>query len=197
MTIKQWYNFLNEQEYTVFDDASEMRISRKCKVENLHPDVNWKAIWPKCRHSSLNGDMSSFTFKLLHDLLPIEERLSKVLRNTAPACKLNCPGDIHADTEHVFFLCPATRQVGDWLLNKVLQSDPQASPSSILKLDIVGGTEIIWIVIFTLRMIWEKRTKGKPIKLENIIASMDCDLNILLKTKHEKLATQALNHIYN
>ena len=80
MSVKQWYTFLLEEDVTMdFDDQE--KILRKCRVEKMHVDVAWDVAWCNVRMPALSFTSKSFAWQLIHDLLPIEERLGKTLKN--------------------------------------------------------------------------------------------------------------------
>ena len=138
--------------------------------------------------------MTSFAFKLIHDLLPHEARLSRVLPNSSPVCKHGCPGDPIADKHHVFFHCRLTGQVGLWLLNIVRKSEPDISVSSIANLE-VTDEPVIWITTATLKILWDTRSKGKTAQIEDVHAQLMSDLKILQNTKYEKIASLSMIQI--
>ena len=139
--------------------------------------------------------MWAFTFKLLHDILPYEERVSNILPNSSPFCRFNCPGPIHADLRHCFFECVASNTVGGWLIGRVRLSDPQTEPTSILTLNFHGDEATVWVTVYTLRLIWEMRTRGKYLGTQELLASLQSDLTILLGTRHGEIAANALRLI--
>ena len=122
-STKQWYEYLMETDLTREDPESGNIQLIECRAELHHPAVDWAKVWSRSRLKSFNGDMWAFTFKLLHDILPYEERVSNILPNSSPFCCFNCPGPIHADLRHCFFECVASNTVGGWLIGQVRLSD--------------------------------------------------------------------------
>ena len=77
MTEKQWYRFLLEELITMetIDGTSQLK---KCRVERMHQLYDWETTWRRSRLPGLGPNLTSFIFKVAHDLLPTKERLSKV-----------------------------------------------------------------------------------------------------------------------
>ena len=70
MSEKQWYRFLLEERVTMELGAGDNRQLVPCRVELKFPRYDWEKIWPKIRLKGLGPDLSSFLFKVIHDLLP-------------------------------------------------------------------------------------------------------------------------------
>ena len=76
MTEKQWYRFLIEQKVTMVQagaDVSQDLIP--CRAELKDPELPWDSIWPSIRLPGLGSEITSFLFKILHNLLPTQERV--------------------------------------------------------------------------------------------------------------------------
>ena len=103
----------------------------KCRSELSSPSTDWEKSWQRSRLKGLGSEATSFLWKLLHCILPTEQRLVRILPNLKEECKY-CP-DKTADLTHCFFECCKTRNVGTWLLSLVNQYDTIATASGILK----------------------------------------------------------------
>ena len=125
MTTKQWYKFLVEKEVTMLPINNEPPQLRPCKVELANPDLNWTDVWSKVRLPYLSSEVKTFTWKLLHKLLPSKGRLHEVNPALPPDCRF-CPAAI-ANLEHIMFQCSKTRSVGTFVLSTALKCDPHAS----------------------------------------------------------------------
>ena len=49
----------------------------KCKAELRSPGTDWELSWSLSRLKGLGSEATSFLWKLLHCILPAEERLSR------------------------------------------------------------------------------------------------------------------------
>ena len=194
MSTRQWYEFLMEEEFTTQNQETPTRNLIPCRVESLHPELDWSLIWSNVRSKCFSPDMISFAFKLLHDLLPHEAKLSTILPNSTAICRYGCSDDSIANTNHIFFECKSTHQVGRWLLNTVRKKEPQLTKESLLNLQMMDKP-VLWIATATLQFMWDSRCRGKIVQVNEAIAKLMSDLNILKTTKYEKVATLAMVQI--
>ena len=186
MKVRQWYKFLMELENNESDDSSLF------KVQVSSPDVNWSNVWLNIRHGSLDSETASFGFKLVHGLLATEEKTAKVLQNTSPSCKFKCPGSPVSDLAHIFFLCQHSADIGAWLLALISSAIDDISPESVLNLDIEANEPMLWVILQTLKFIWDKRSLSKPVNTQECLATLHDKANILLETKHMNLAFEII-----
>ena len=91
MTERQWYKQLLEENVTMEEtDSGEIRF-KGCRVELASPETDWENCWRLARLPGLGPELSTFLFKLLHQILPTQERVSRTNPATGPMCKLpNC-----------------------------------------------------------------------------------------------------------
>ena len=118
MSTTQWYRVLLEQNLTMVESENSRMEYIKSRAEIASPRTDWETSWGRPRLKGLSSEAMSFLWKLLHNILPTEERLSRILANSAAQCKL-CPVPVIADQAHCLFQFPSTRQVGSWLLAMV------------------------------------------------------------------------------
>ena len=135
----------------------------------------------------LGSEATSFLWKLFHQLLPNEERLSRILPNTSADCKY-CPEVPRANMEHCFFHCVKTREVVSWLLSLVKQYDPSASRQRILKLEFeaTDATEmpLVWLAANTFLLIWGARMNGNSASLITTRAKLERKISLLRETRY-------------
>ena len=196
MSTKAWYNFLIQDVLKSLDDNQSLALS-PCRIEQKLPDLYWPNIWLQARSKSLKSDATSFCFKLLHDLLPTEHRLSSILRNVSPSCKFYCHDNgtaARADLTHCLFTCKLVQDVGRWLfiiIGEYLKFQPSYSNIMYLNLDVCDG--VIWVIVNTLMHCWKKRSMGRRATIEECLACLITDLNILSDTKYRETAVLALD----
>ena len=183
-----------EREFTFTDDQSPLNYLVPCKVELNSQYSDWNLIWTTCRLPSFTSKMTSFSFKLVHDLLPSEERISRIIPNKSSVCK-RCSDNSIADTLHVFFLCSLSQELGDWLLRVVRKVDTTATPDSVLRLEIYGGDALVWLTVAALSYTWEQRAKKKKAITTDFISICQGDLDIIDLTKHQHIAMLAKNYL--
>ena len=168
MKTKQWYNFLMEQDPT---------LSNPNKIELSSPETDWKLVWSNIHLKSLSNDSISFAWRLLHQLLPGEERLSRILKNTSPVCKFQCQ-EI-SNLKHIFFRCQKSRQVVEWLGKLFPDIFVNFPAAQISKLFTGNNEAVIWIIIESLKYIWEKRKRNKEISETECRASLEAAVDNL------------------
>ena len=154
----------------------------------------WNLIMSNCRLPSFDNSMKSFSFKLVNDLLPNEERLSRILPHNSPLCT-HCQNDTTGDSLHVFFLCSLSQDLGGWLLRVVREMDPTATPEAVLRLKITGGDALVWFTVHALTYIWEKRSNKKKAIKNEFISLCDLTLDILATSKHKETAMLAKTYL--
>ena len=100
----------------------------------------------------------------MHDTLPTEARLSRILKNSPASCK-QCDVQRTADLVHCLFVCICSREVGGWLLSMFQKYDNEANPLGLTELDfnIDGAVDfpLVWILSNSLLYIWHMRQKAK------------------------------------
>ena len=106
------------------------------RCELISPDTDWTSAWRLVRTRGLSSTLSSFLFKLLHLLLPIQARAQRLGadRYQAGGRCLQC-GEENEDLQHCFFSCPANQLAGLATLGWAQTLAPglsQANPSWIL-----------------------------------------------------------------
>ena len=182
MTVKQWYNFLIETHVTNDHEQSLL----PCRAERMNPDANWNIVWSNVRMPVIPNASKSFAWKLVHDLLPTENRLFAASSVSSNKCKASCPGDPIADLEHCFFDCQLTNELGMWLLNIFKRVIPHSNPRVILNLEFENA-ELLFLTIEVLYFSWSRRTIGKKASLVEFTSSIDADLMILSESKYRNL----------
>ena len=166
---------------------------RPCRVEKLHHDVQWKSVWANTRMSFLGNCSKAFAWKLAHDLLPTEEKLGAVGKNIQNVCKYSCPGNPVGNVEHCLFHCQLTQAVGTWLTNLHKSTYSEATPASILRLDLNDNDELLYLSIKTFQFCWSKRLAGKRVTVIETIANIIADVRALEGTRHEHLIAKVEN----
>ena len=125
----------------------------KCKEELLSPEIDWETTWRRARMKGLGSEATSFLWKMLHNILPTEARLGRILPNQSQNCKF-CSTPANADLLHCFFYCEKTKIVGRWLLSWMSKQDSGVSAAGLLKLEfqVEESREmpVVWLIAQTL-----------------------------------------------
>ena len=179
MSVKQWYHFFQKR-------ATERNPNLAvCSVERIHTDANWEEIWAAYSMPCFSAATRSFLFKMLHELLPTEQRLFRIGKHNETLCRYSCLGQPIADLAHCLLSCDLVKDVGTWLL----KLDPSKSVADILQLRLenVGN---IWLIANVLEYCWYKRSQGKKAELVECTAKLKCDVRFLRSSKFQNIEAQ-------
>ena len=78
MSTAYWYRLLVEQEITMYEPMNSPWEYIRCRAEVASPNTDWEISWRRARLKGLGTEAASFLWKLLHRLLPTEERLARI-----------------------------------------------------------------------------------------------------------------------
>ena len=189
MSVKDWYLYLVKCDILMIEHNQESLL-RPCRVERIHNDVNWSAVWVNVRQPALSNKSKSFAWKLSHDLLPTDERLSVIPKTSTGTgvCRFGCIGDPCGDLEHCLFWCQMTKDVGQWLLDIHKLNYPNVCASNVLRLDLSDKVALTLLTIKTFEYSWYQRAASKKVKLADCIASISADLEILDLTRYRHIS---------
>ena len=131
------------------------------RAELATPETDWQRTWHLARLKGLGPEMTFFLWKLLHRLLPTQNRISRIMKQKSPLCQL-CLDQVVEDLPHAFFHCGFNGEAGTHLLNYLSSKYPGTSPSHPLSLnsEIAHNEEftLMWFTVFFLQNIWVART---------------------------------------
>ena len=135
MSEKMWYTLLLEDN-CIMEEAEHGQDYIKCRVERAIPAADWEHCWRLARLSGLGPENMTFLFKLLHQILPTQERVARSKPSTSPSCKM--PGCLSAveDLEHALILCQFNDDVGLQLLEFRRGFSPALQTESLLRLEL-------------------------------------------------------------
>ena len=194
MTIKQWYSVLMEDKVLMSPPTDDSpRALLPIRAETLSPTTDWPNSWRLSRMPGLESDLSSFLFKLLHKLLPTQDRVSRIVRAEAELrglCQL-CHREFE-DIYHAFFSCPHSRVSGLGLLGLVQGLYPDLQPDDVLQLhlgaDLPPEDELaaLYMVATGLKHIWEARQSKKQTTLFQVRAELEAKISLLRRTRYQE-----------
>ena len=96
IVARRHHRLLVEQEITMVEQENGQMELIKSRAELASPTTDWETSWRRARLKGIGSDGTSFLWKMLHNLLPTEARLSRILPNSSEQCKL-CPAPATAD----------------------------------------------------------------------------------------------------
>ena len=107
-------------------------------------------------------------FLLIHNKLPVKERLFRIGLALDPYCEL-CPGGIVADVEHFFCSCVRVAPVWSWIRGKIVglmgASGATVSDWELVNLflpDSFRTKDMVWLLGTYVAKVWEEvQVRGK------------------------------------
>ena len=76
--------------------------------------VAYKTVWKRLSSSVLSAEARDVLFLLVHNKLPVKERMFRIGLSVEPYCD-HCPGVVICDVEHYFCSCSRVSYVWGWL----------------------------------------------------------------------------------
>lgn len=195
MSEKQWYRVLLEDKVTMLEtEVSQQFIP--CRAEIKNPEFDWVSIWPRVRLRGLGAELSSFLFKVLHDLLPTQERVARTSQTINGDCKL-CLPHVHAEEDllHALVSCPSNQGVGHAVLH-CLPTDNRVDDYKALRLQIELDESLeypaVWYLAVAWSSIWESRRLGRRPELYKVRADLEAKVSLLRETSRFKDAAEII-----
>ena len=169
-------------------EGTETRQYRPSRAELASPGTDWERTWYLARMRGLGPELQSFLWKLLHRLLPTQERISRILKNRSPLCQL-CDDQITDDLLHTFFHCKFNGEASTSLLNCLATQSPSITPNQVLTLNFnaeeTNELSLAWLTGQFLHNIWSARTMKKQPELYSIRADLEAKVSLLRETRFQ------------
>ena len=191
----QWYRVLIENNITMVTNDDGRRSLKLCRTETNHPEVNWEATWRLSSLKGLSSEDHSFLWKMLHNLLPTQERINRMGLPNAPTpmcthCDMQAPDQVH----HALVTCPQNKDVSDWLLHQIHPYLPNISPQQLVLLHLGVLQEdqelpLVWLITQVLRNNWTQRLLKKKPQLFQTRAVLEAGIAIMRKTRFSDSCT--------
>ena len=86
----------------------------------MESDQDYRAAWKRLHSPVVNGKARDVLFLLLHNKLPVQERLFRIGLKHDPYC-IKCAGAEVNDIVHFFCTCEAVCNTWSWLRRQVVQ----------------------------------------------------------------------------
>ena len=174
------------------------------RAERAHLGNDWTNTWYLARKRGLPPDLSSHLFRMLHGILPTQDRVARLGGNrgdTAPGvCRL-CNCDIIEDILHAFFVCDNNRVAANALLNAAQLYVPGLLANQSLRLDFKVEKEnelpIVFLLAVGFKYIWESRLENKLVSVRGLRAELEARINILALSKFRGASTILLENLRN
>ena len=200
MSTKQWYQVLLEDEVLMAPtNETSPQTLLPVRVETLHPSNDWNQTWILARTKGLGSDLTSFLFRLLHYLLPTQDRVSRMVgvQTQLPGVCTLCHTEAE-DQIHAFFTCQKSSVTGHALLGYVQAVVPDLSPEAALRLELgqdlseVDQLAVVYLLSTGMKYIWEARVQKKAVSLFKMRAEVEAKISILRRTRHKAAGEKML-----
>ena len=189
MSTKQWYRALLEDRVlkAEMEDNSPPTLI-PVRVEHLSPSTDWSQTWRVARLPGLPSDLTAFLFKLVHCLLPTQDRVAR-LGGGDGLCTWCGIGEVETPM-HAFFLCTGSLTCGRDLVGYVQHIVPELTPEKALRLEL--GSEksdhqelaVVSLLACGFKYIWETRLEKKRPQTYRMRAEAEARVSILRKTRY-------------
>ena len=187
MSSSDWYNLLVEDNCTMHTPENSTRQLIPSRAELAWPENDWSRTWRLARHKGIRSEISTFLWRLLHNILPTQERTSRIVRNSLPQCKL-CHDQAVEDQPHALFHCPYNSNASTALFNSISSILPNITSRQILLLDLnLDATyefSVVWMIGNFFELVWKNRLEKKQVRLYTIRADLEARASLLRETRH-------------
>ena len=156
--------------------------------------LNGKKVWLLAVTPGLPSDHRTFLWRMLHDLLPCQERLFRLKMpnahsNLCTLCDLNEIGNL----THCLIVCPYNNGVGHFLLDVLHRHILNLLPQQVVLLDLdVDEAHQASL----LSQVWSCRKEKRPCHLGSIRAALEAGINIMRNSRYKE-AAKTLSNILN
>ena len=200
LALKQIYRFLLEEIILVEteDQQPGQPPLKPLKVEIANPSVQWDRSWQLSRQKMLGPNLTSFLFKLLHQILPTADRIARILPNHSPHCN-HCRAEnpVVESLSHALFECPSNQGTGNVLLYGLQKYVPRITQQDVLKLNFEVDEDldfpIVWCTATFLSSLWQLRTEKKRVDLFKIRAELEAKVRLLRESRLTQTTEMILN----
>ena len=182
----------------VFDDLSveqctgQDNIYIMCRVELAKPDTDWERSWRLARLPGLGPENISFLFKMMHEILPTQERVSRTSPRASPACQAPGCGHGREDIPHALVLCGQNDGVGARLMACLRNCVPNLEVEAALRLEFDVAEEmelpLVWLVGTVGQAVWKLRADKSRVNLYEIRSQLEAKISLLRETRFESSA---------
>ena len=191
MTMKQWYKYLLEENVTMRNVDEEGRKEMvPCRIELVDMNISWDEAYRLSRLRGLTPLEKSNLFCIIHELLPSNERLSRIIPTTSPTCSMCDSGNIES-YDHYYFSCAANCEAMTSLLRCLQVYDKDINQSRCLRLDIRADDPFtlptVIILVTGLTLVWTNRKIRKETTKWTMRAEIEARVLLLRKCRSTRL----------
>ena len=153
----------------------------------------YSTAWKRLNSPVVDGKARDVLFLLLHNKLPVKERLFRIGLKHDPYC-LKCAGAEVIDIVHYFCTCEVVCNTWSWVKRQVLQLGNMGA--GVDDWDLVNllfpksscESEIVWLVSSYVLYVWEMvHIKRLEVKLDKFFGFLTFKYKMYQATSPEKL----------
>ena len=194
MTEKDWYRVLLEDYCTQEkDNNTGERVNIMCRVEKANPQTDWEQSWRLARLPGLGPENTSFLLRMMHDLLPTQERVARTNPRAGAGCQVQGCAAESDDRAHALVHCLGNTGVGQRVVRCLQSYNPNIDVKAVLRLEISvdEGLELplVWLVATTFSSLWKLRVEKTRATLFEIRSQLEAKINLLRETRFSNTAT--------
>ena len=199
LSTKQWYKrILNDQMLKSADSGYQLLIPVKAEVRM--PGIVWADSWKMLRLKCLSSENMSFLFRLLHGLLPTQDRILRFGLDEANGQCLLCRTESD-NIEHALISCPTYNSCGIALLEYARKILPNLTAESALAMNLGQNLSeneegaITTLLATGWRYIWRERMNKKHTALYKMRAELEMEIFILRKGRYADIGSKMMDVI--
>ena len=142
------------------------------KIVDTNPGYDYLKAWKRL-HELVPVENQEVMLKLIHNKLPVPERLHRIGVRNDPVCSF-CPGQEVADVVH--FMCTCTKSIRTWTWLRSKMKDVCFSVSRLSNWEILNlflpvsshshETELVWLISHYVANCWNLLRSEKQLNLE-------------------------------
>ena len=122
----------------------------------------WRGQGLLARLPRLGPDKTSFIFKIIHQILPTQERVACTKPRASPSCKMqSCQGEAEENLPHALVYCQANDRVGMKLYECLREIQPSLEVEAVLRLELEVEDKlelpVVWLIRCGLGYLWNLR----------------------------------------
>ena len=192
MSVKLWYKHLIEVQVTHTEPEDPSALV-PCRVERLAPGIDWGRSWLAVCVPGLTPEMRSFLWKMLHCILPTQERLHRMNMPNAPSPQcVQCTAGKLDDVEHALLRCNKIKSGADFLLETLRSEIPDITFERIKYLDFRTEDLLVptYLTAATLSQLWNSRFSTRNFSWQSARASVEQSIMTLKKSRFDLAASK-------
>ena len=198
MSVKLWYKHLLEVQVTHTDPEDPSALV-PCRVERLYPSIDWGRSWLAVCVPGLTPEMRSFLWKMLHCILPTQDRLHRMnMPNASSPLCVQCTAGQVDDIEHALLRCSKIKPGADFLLETLKLEIPDLTLERIKYLDFRSEDLLVptYLTAATLSQFWNSRFCTRNFSWQSVHANVEQSILTLRKSRFS-LAASKLHGMWN